>query len=133
MAARPRARMRGSFQEPSEARQNQRGSIYALDVLDLPGDILHVVNRILAGQGAGQRDDAMSRGHSDLDAVGEALASELGFHVSGDLAVGSRRLRARRHFLVIGGRAPGCWGGGNLSKRSRWVGGPSDQSVVVGA
>src|SRR4029077_14094396 len=121
------------FQEPSEARQNQRGSVYALDVLDLPGDILDVVNRILAGQGAGQRDDALSRGHSDVDALADAVASELGFHVGGDLAIGSGELRARRHFLVIGGRAAGRWGGGNLSKRGRWVGGLSDQIIVVGA
>src|ERR1700732_4142351 len=87
------------FHETSEARENQRGSVYALDVLDLPGDIPDVVDGVLAGQAAGQRDDAMSRGHSDVDVLAEAVASDLGFHVGGDLAVQSGELRARSHFL----------------------------------
>ena len=75
------------FHEPSEARENQRGSVYALDARDLPGDVVDVVDGVLACQAAGKRDDAVSRGHSDVDVVAKAVASDLGFHVEGDLAV----------------------------------------------
>ena len=75
------------FPESLSAGDLHRGSVYALHVLDLLGDILDVIDGVLGDQSAGQHDDALRRGHTDVDVLADAVGSELGFQLGGDSAV----------------------------------------------
>ena len=54
---------------------HHRGSVHALDVLDLLGDTPGVIDSILGKHGAGQHDDTMRRGHTDVDVLADAVGS----------------------------------------------------------
>ena len=71
---RPEVGSRG-FLESLSGGNHHRGSVNALDVLDLLGDAPGVIDGVLGKHGAGQHDDTMRRGHTDFNVLADAVGS----------------------------------------------------------
>ena len=74
LGLRPDVGSRG-FLESSSGGNHHRGSVDALDVLDLLGDTLGMIDSVLGKHGAGQHDDTLRRGHTDVDVLADAIGS----------------------------------------------------------